>query len=380
MTVSDKKIPVASVSNPNVIDYYNADVVTAQDYYPFGKIQPGRQYGILGRYTFNGKEYDKETKTQDYGMRIYSQDLGRFLSVDPLAVKYPFYTPYAFAGNDVIRCIDLDGAEPTSRTEAWKGRKFRSTASSIDVYDKVNHQVFVAHLVNDPNTGKSWIVADDGQGQNRNFYLRNDNGSTNSIEYYVENGRTYLHNGHFAIFETQNQKEVRFGNEIANGFSYMAVGIVAAPFLLEAAPVLLSGSMTERAAAATSDAFIQYSANASEHGFGFKNLSNINLTSVATSFAMPNADFASSFISNGLDFNIEEGYKGIGSSKANNNNILINSVVGGAGNKLGSKLDQSISKYLLKGKTTPFVSKLATENSGTVIPAVTQSAIESNKK
>lgn len=28
-----------------------------------------------------------------------------------MAAKYPFYTPYSFAGNKPIQCIDLDGAE-----------------------------------------------------------------------------------------------------------------------------------------------------------------------------------------------------------------------------------------------------------------------------
>ncbi len=47
----------------------------------------------------------------DYGFRIYNPGVGRFLSVDPLVRSYPNLTPYSFAENDVIRSIDLDGAE-----------------------------------------------------------------------------------------------------------------------------------------------------------------------------------------------------------------------------------------------------------------------------
>ena len=47
----------------------------------------------------------------DYGFRIYSPALGRFLSVDPLTSSYPYYTPYQFAGNMPIAAIDLDGLE-----------------------------------------------------------------------------------------------------------------------------------------------------------------------------------------------------------------------------------------------------------------------------
>ena len=45
-------------------------------------------------------------------MRIYDTRLGRFLSVDPLTRKYPWYTPYQFAGNMPIWAIDIDGGEP----------------------------------------------------------------------------------------------------------------------------------------------------------------------------------------------------------------------------------------------------------------------------
>ena len=45
-------------------------------------------------------------------MRIYNPALGKFLSVDPLAADYPWYTPYQFAGNMPIYTVDIDGLEP----------------------------------------------------------------------------------------------------------------------------------------------------------------------------------------------------------------------------------------------------------------------------
>lgn len=63
------------------------------------------------RYTFNGKETDAETGLQDYGMRIYNERLGRFITVDPITNKYPFLTPYQFASNCPTKGVDLDGLE-----------------------------------------------------------------------------------------------------------------------------------------------------------------------------------------------------------------------------------------------------------------------------
>lgn len=68
------------------------------------------------RFGFNGQEKDNEIKgignSINYLARIYDSRLGRFMSVDPLTSKFPYYTPYQFAGNTPIQAIDLDGAEP----------------------------------------------------------------------------------------------------------------------------------------------------------------------------------------------------------------------------------------------------------------------------
>jgi len=66
-------------------------------------------------YGFNGMEKDNSIKGQgnsyDYGFRMQDPRLGRFLSVDPATVSFPWSSPYAFAENDVIRSIDLEGKE-----------------------------------------------------------------------------------------------------------------------------------------------------------------------------------------------------------------------------------------------------------------------------
>ena len=91
----------------------------------FGMVMPGRNYsaGSEYRYGFNGKENDPDAgeAVQDYGMRIYDGRLGKFLSVDPLSVSYPWYTPYQFAGNKPIQYIDLDGLEeaPPDNFQPW---------------------------------------------------------------------------------------------------------------------------------------------------------------------------------------------------------------------------------------------------------------------
>ena len=113
-TVTDRRKAVSA--DGDVVERYESDVVSAQDYYPFGMMQPGRGMSAREyRYGFNGKENDNEIKgegnQQDYGMRVYDPRAGKFLSVDPLTQKFPWYSTYQFAGNKPIIAIDLDGGE-----------------------------------------------------------------------------------------------------------------------------------------------------------------------------------------------------------------------------------------------------------------------------
>lgn len=63
------------------------------------------------RYGFNGKWNDRETGYQDYGFRMYSTKARRFNQVDPLAVKYPGVSSYAFCLNNPIMYMDPDGRD-----------------------------------------------------------------------------------------------------------------------------------------------------------------------------------------------------------------------------------------------------------------------------
>jgi RHS repeat-associated protein len=97
-------------------------LLATNDYYPFGLGMEGRTSDLgdneAYRYGFNGQENEDEISgsgnTVDFGERIYSPRIGRFLSADPLIVKqgqYPELSPYQFASLTPIQAIDLDGLE-----------------------------------------------------------------------------------------------------------------------------------------------------------------------------------------------------------------------------------------------------------------------------
>jgi len=74
------------------------------------------------RYGFNGQEGDGEIYGDKlnyaFQCRMYDARIGRFWSVDPLRSDYPWNSTYAFAKNDVIQFIDLEGLEKGVRTQS----------------------------------------------------------------------------------------------------------------------------------------------------------------------------------------------------------------------------------------------------------------------
>ena len=64
------------------------------------------------RLCFIGKERDSETGFSYFGARYYDSDLmTAWLSVDPMADKYPSLSPYAYCAWNPIRLVDSNGME-----------------------------------------------------------------------------------------------------------------------------------------------------------------------------------------------------------------------------------------------------------------------------
>jgi len=98
---------------------YEYQLVQSSDYYPFGMQIQGLSYTNQNndyRFGFQGQEKDDEIKgagnSINYKYRMHDPRIGRFFAVDPLAAKYPQWSPYQFSGNQVIATIELEGLEP----------------------------------------------------------------------------------------------------------------------------------------------------------------------------------------------------------------------------------------------------------------------------
>ena len=93
---------------------YDANgLVQHLEYVPFGEVFIDERNGTWNTpYRFNGKEQDEETGLYYYGARCYDSKTSVWLSVDPLAEKYPGFSPYVYCANNPIVLVDPNGESP----------------------------------------------------------------------------------------------------------------------------------------------------------------------------------------------------------------------------------------------------------------------------
>ena len=80
------------------------------------------------RYLFTGKERDEETGYGYFGARYMDHELiAMWISVDPMADKYPSISPYAYCAWNPIKIIDPDGRD-TFNIDLDRGRIYPQEA------------------------------------------------------------------------------------------------------------------------------------------------------------------------------------------------------------------------------------------------------------
>jgi RHS repeat-associated protein len=80
-------------------------------YMPFGEDFINERHESDIRFKFTGKERDTETGFDYFGARYYASDLSVWLSVDPMAGKYPGMSAYMYCAGNPVVLVDPDGRE-----------------------------------------------------------------------------------------------------------------------------------------------------------------------------------------------------------------------------------------------------------------------------
>lgn len=91
------------------------------------------------RFRFTGKERDEETGFGYFGARYMDHELmTMWISVDPLADKYPSISPYNYCLWNPVKLVDPDGNEAVD--DGWKVDNQNKTITRVNLYGGDNTQ------------------------------------------------------------------------------------------------------------------------------------------------------------------------------------------------------------------------------------------------
>jgi RHS repeat-associated protein len=92
----------------------NGDATQHLQYLPFGEdfVHQQNTAAYYTPYTFSGKERDVETNLSYFGARYYEAGLSVWLSVDPMADKFPNISSYNYCSWNPVKLKDPDGNNP----------------------------------------------------------------------------------------------------------------------------------------------------------------------------------------------------------------------------------------------------------------------------
>ena len=91
------------------------------------------RHGVFLKHTVS----ELETGMDYFGARYYSSDISIWLSVDPLAFKYPDQSPYSYVGNRPINTIDpwgMDEVEDPNGNKGNAGEGYKQTGDKKYLY------------------------------------------------------------------------------------------------------------------------------------------------------------------------------------------------------------------------------------------------------
>ena len=157
--------------------------------------------GNLGHCTFTGKERDEETGYGYFGARYMDHELmTMWLSVDPLADKYPSISPYAYCAWNPIKLVDPDGRDVWELNKS--GELIWKEASETDIIKASDGSfVEVAEGVlfrsQDGKHGRNYTKTDNHYGISFNT---NENNAFEVFEFLADHSEV-----EFSLFEVREK-------------------------------------------------------------------------------------------------------------------------------------------------------------------------------
>lgn len=154
----------------------HAELIFAQDYYPYGMAHPSRSYD-QGEFKFGfaGMETDAQLggnrHTYNFGARLYDPRIARWWSVDKLYAKTPGVSPYVYSESSPLALTDPDGNETIFTVLPNKDKKGGTVIISTEIilrnnpsatfvtnYQKIVDHYYTPKVWVDYRTGQRWTI------------------------------------------------------------------------------------------------------------------------------------------------------------------------------------------------------------------------------
>ena len=153
-------------------------------------------------FTFSAKERDVETGLSYFGSRYYNSDLSIWLSVDPMASKYPSLSPYVYCANNPVKLVDPNGEEIGDVDEASQKKIDALTNKNSTEYSRAFTRQYrrlerSKQVYNFYEATESEITTS-VQGK----VVKNENGSIDIIHSSVSSARTSTEGGFSSKYAT----------------------------------------------------------------------------------------------------------------------------------------------------------------------------------
>ena len=146
-TVNDKKLQVVDVNNITQISHFKTDILTANNYYPFGMQMENRNYNLSNNhcsYGFNGQLLDNEIYGNGNVLSAqnwqYDSRLARRWNADPNENYAKNWTPYRVLFNNPLIYKDPLGLFET-RSDARKFKK-KNKLKGYRLHKQANSQIY----------------------------------------------------------------------------------------------------------------------------------------------------------------------------------------------------------------------------------------------
>ena len=160
-------------------------------------------------FTFTGNELDAETGYSYFGARYYAPaTLAAWLSVDPMADKYPGISPYAYCAWNPVKLVDPDGMEiwiiccekkfqyqPGMSSEGMDGFAKLSVDALNSIYNSGEEGGLLINILSCSNNIFNISKQDDGElsgfqpDNPMGAYCRNNKSIVEHWQEYVDRGK-----------------------------------------------------------------------------------------------------------------------------------------------------------------------------------------------